>query len=397
MKTITYFSALSLSLFISSCAPQSAENGKTEEHHHHEGASNHIEISQQQMNTVDIQLGTVRKIELGGSLKVNGSIEVSPTAVADVAPMFSGIVSAINVTEGQRVTAGMPVAYIDNADVIDIQQQYLEAIEEASLASIEYDRQQMLNSQGAGVLKNLQQAETADKIARAKVDGLASRLRLAGISLVEVSNGTITSRVPVKSPISGIVSGISAVVGSYADMSAPLLSIVDNSNVYCILRVYEQDIDRVAVGQDVIMKLTNGEDTQFSGTVEKINHTLDPVTKTMSVRVKIDADSDLLLVPSMAVSAIINTGSRLEDALPSSAFVASGGKNYLFRLEDVEDEGGTTMYHFDKVEVITLNSELGMTSFLLADGKEAGDSTRFVTANAFYLGSATSDHGEHDH
>lgn len=397
MEKLYRYGILTLATLMMACAPQAAESHDDEEHHHHEGESNHVELSQKQLNTVGIELGNIRQIELGNGLRVTGTIEVNPSASAEVAPMLPGIVVAINAVEGQTITQGTPIAYIENADIIETQQQYLEALDEAALAKSEYERQKALNEQGAGVLKNLQQAETTYNIANIRVEGLVSRLKVADISPAAVTEGKFVTRVPVKAPISGTITKINAVVGSYADMSTPLLTIINNQGIYASLRVYEQDVERLRVGQNVEIRPTNAEGAPIAGVIEKINQTINPETKAMSVRVRITQGKAPMLLSGMAINALINTGTQLVMALPEGAFVSSGGKSYVFLEKGSEKENGQRMYHFDKVEVLPDATDLGMTSFTFVDQVEVKPTTRFVISNAFYLGSATSDHGEHNH
>jgi multidrug resistance efflux pump len=61
-----------------------------------------------------------------------------------------------------------------------------------------------------------------------------------GISPGKVSNGNLRSGLVITSPISGTVSTINAQIGSYVDVSSPVLEIIDNSSIHLDLQVLKE-------------------------------------------------------------------------------------------------------------------------------------------------------------
>ncbi len=389
--------AVAMSMTFASCGngAGTAQTDNDKGHQHTDGESSEVELSDVQLRTVDITLGHIERKELGSAIHANGMLSVNPQDVADVAPLTPGIVTRMDVVEGRHVKAGQPVAYIENTDIITMQQNYLAASDELTLATQEYDRQKALDEQGAGVKKNLQQAQTALRIARTNAEGLSAQLRLIGLDPATAASGKIADRVPVKAPISGIVSKISVNTGGFVDMQTPIMTIVDNNAVYCRLNIFEKDIEFVKPGQKVDIRLTNRQNTGLSGTVDDINYAIDSDSKAIVVRVKLTDPAGESLVPGMAVTALINTGKETVDALPEDAVVSSAGKSYIFVVEDIHDEDGHKAYHFKKVEVKAGTTEMGYTPIIPSEA--IGPDTQVVTSNAFYLASMTADHGEHSH
>ena len=97
----------------------------------------------------------------------------------------------------------------------------------------------------------------------------------------------------------------------------------------------------------------------------------------------------------MPVIGIITSENSEVDALPDDAIVMSEGRCYVFAVESQEEEHGETMTHFKKMEIISGLKDRGYTQVKFLTPVEEG--TKFVVKNAFYLGSMTSEHGEHDH
>lgn len=361
-----------------------------EDHEHAHGESDEIELSEAQMDAVGITLGHPESKALSEILKTNGVLAIDPRYEAVGSPLLAGTVSRICVSEGQKVGAGTVLAYIDAAEVPVIQQTYREAKAEHEAAVAEFSRQEALASHGAGVRKNLEAARSALSIAAIRLEGLEARMRQLGISLDGNSR-----TVPVKADISGTVTAVTVKTGGFADMQQPVATIIDNSKVYCLLKVFEKDIPSVEKGMEVEMRLTNNPSVTFSGKVLELNPVLEADTKTAPVKVSIDLGDKSNLIPGMGVSASITTGGKQVMAMPEDAVVSSGGKSYIFVLEDIHEEEGEKMYHFEKREVITGLSSMGYVEITPLQPLETD--TKVVTSNAFFLGSMSSDHGEHSH
>lgn len=398
MKTISYkslFAAFALTLC---CSCSGGNNGsdahQKSEHNHTEGETDEVEITQRQIETVGITLGHIGKKQLSDVIHATGELAVNPQDQAVASPLLPGIVTRICVRQGDYVRAGSPVAYVENTEIVTLQQDYLTAVDEKGLIEQEYNRQKALAEQGAGVRKNYEQAQTSMKVVTTRCDGLGRRLSQLGISPRQVESGNISTEIAVKADISGVVSDVMVKTGSFADMQTPVVSIIDNNAVYCNLRIFEKDLAHIAIGQSVEISLTNRTGSEIIGKISEITRAIDPATKSISVRVSVsDPTPDML--PGMAVTALISTGDEDVDALPDDAVVTSGGKSYIFVLEDRHEENGETACHFKRTEVITGAREHGFTQITPISPLETNATV--VTSNAFYLNSMASDHGEHSH
>jgi cobalt-zinc-cadmium efflux system membrane fusion protein len=393
MKTIYYLivAAIALQFSLYSCNNSTEEKTEQEE----TGETNKVQINKIQLTNVGIKLGHIERRAMSNVIHANGELAVAPQDEALAAPLFSGIISRICVIEGQYVKAGQPVAYIENTEIVAIQQNYLTAAQEAELAQQEYNRQKALSEQGAGVRRNLEQAEATLKIAKTRKNGIAQQLRQLGISANKVSAGNISNTIAVTADISGIVSKIFVKTGSFADMQTPVVNIVNNNAVFCELQIFEKSLPQVHIGQNVDLKLTNSTNTPLSGIITDINRAIDPETRTINVRVKLNNHDNTILIPGMAVTALINTDSQEVDALPDEAVVTSGGKSYIFVLQGSnKNESEKENYNFVRTEVVEGIKALGYTQIIPIE--PLPESAIIAVANAFYLNSMASDHGEED-
>ena len=374
--------------FLSQSKAETSESENQEE----EIDFQNIPLSEKQVKAVDLKMGEAQEREMDAMLHVNGSLVLRAQDMGNVSSLMGGIVKNVYVKEGQMVSRGQVVATIENTDVVTLQREYYTAYKESEMARLELDRQKKLASAGAGIKKTLQMSEKNYKVAQANLLGTGRQLQQMGISTKEVAKGKFTTVFPLRAPISGTVSDMQASLGSYADMQTPLMKIRNNHAVECDLNVFEKDIAKVKVGDQVLVSLTNQPGVNVSGRVYGMNQYLNKGTKSVAVHVKLDVKRGAKLFEGMYVSGQIATGVQLCMTLPDKAIVSADGKQYVFALNQQHSKGGT--YSFSRHEVTTGVSNNGYTEVALCKHLKKGQ--KIVTDNAFYLASLTGDHGEED-
>lgn len=364
-------------------------DGHDHEEHEESDSFDDIPLTQQQVSTAELRMSEVQTRELDATLRVTGTLVLRPQSMADVSSLMGGVVRSILVSEGQRVAKGQVVATVENTSVVTLQREYFTALRESEAARAELTRQQTLAKAGAGVAKNLQQAETAARIADASLTGIGQQLRQMGISPKSVASGSFATVFPLRAPISGTVSRISASIGSYADMQSPLLAIRDNSAMECDLNVFEKDVAKVAVGDRVELLLANQPGRVLRGRVYGVNQYFNDAAKSVAVHVRLDAAPRQGLIDGMYVSGTIATGRQKCRALPSQAIVSTEGKSYIFALNG-KPRGGK--YSFSRHEVTTGVTSDGFTEVDLCE--HIRPDSRIVTDNVYYLASLTGEHAD---
>lgn len=382
-------------------AKQTGQEAHAHEDHEHgeEIDFDHIPLTEKQVNAVDLKMGMAQNREMDATISAKGALVLRAQNMGEVASLMGGVVKAIYVKEGQLVKKGQMVATVENTDVVSLQREYFTAYKESELAKVDMERQLLLSKQGAGVKRTLQQAQKDYQVAHANLLGIGRQLAQMGISTSAVAKGKFTTAFPLHAPISGVVSQLTASLGSYADMQTPLMKIRNTQAVECDLNVFEKDLAKVKVGNRVTFSLTNQPGVKLSGTVYGMNQYFNDGSKSVAVHVKMDDASlktsrinHVKLFDGMYVSGQIATGSQRCLALPSQAIVSTDGKQYVFALNGEPKKGE---YSFSRHEVTTGVTGGGFTEVKLCDHLKAGK--KIVTDNAFYLASLTGEHGEHAH
>jgi len=403
MKRHTYkaiyltFSMLLGVTLLASCGSSSADkqeekNAPAAEEKETAAHTDVVEISEEQLKAVDITIGKLEQKNLNAVVKASGQLAVPPQNQADVNVLMGGIVRKITVLEGQTISKGKPVAWLENLEFVKMQQEYLTTKNAFAFTQEELKRQQELNQAEAGTGKVLQQVQANYNADKAKLLGLEKQLQQLGIDPVSVANGNFVTQIPVVAPISGTIGHISINTGTFTDPGKPLMEIIDNSEIHCDLIVFEKDLFKVKPGQQVNFVLTNQNNQQIHGEIYGVNKSFEDASKGIIVHAIIKDAARYKLIPGMYVTALIDVGNQLTTAVPVDALVRSEGKDYIYMLA-AEEPG--KHYQFKKVEVVTGVTELGYTQITPLEALPG--KVQIVTKGAFYVLSKSAGGEEEEH
>lgn len=370
-----------------STAPKEEEHGEEEVDH------SNIALEAEQLKSMKFGVGRMEEREMTELLTANGQLVLRAQNMAEVTSKVAGVVQKVFVVEGQKVGKGQVLATVENPEIVVLQREYYQACKEADFAKAEMERQQYLQSQGAGLGKNLQQAQANYRIAQAKEMGIARQLQQFGVSVSAVKEGKFTTSFPLVSPIAGTVSAITASLGSYADMQTPIMTIRNNDAVQCDLNVFERDLNKVKVGAKVWIALTNQEGAEVEGTVTGINDYFNEGSKSVAVHVKVNNPGTAKLFDGMYVTGRIAVGVERLLAVPTEAIVKEDGKAYVFVHKEKHALDTKMKHHFSRHEVKVGVESNGYTQVTPLDKFDRD--LQIVTTNSFYLASMLGEHGEH--
>lgn len=142
----------------------------------------------------------------------------------------------------------------------------------------------------------------------------------------------------VLAPLAGVVALRDVEVGELTSMGAPAFRLVDLGQPVLNLRVPQDALRRLAVGQQVDVTAVTDADARFSGRVRTVNPVLDTATGT--VRVIVDLVPAPGLVPGLFCEARIVTAARAEALLVDKrAVLYDDDQPVFFALAD----GGLTV------------------------------------------------------
>jgi len=343
-----------------------------------------------QTSTADktIETEIVTAAPFAGVVTATGKILVPEDRAAVIGPVNQGRIVKLYAGQGTRVRKGQKLAELESADIDQAEADYLKALADSEnakrsasaelrLAQQTYDRTKALYEKTVVPGKNLQSAEHDLEVAKATAENniastkatlTAARRHLLILGLKDSAIDALGSRpglaatFSLNSPIDGVVVERNATIGATVGPDASVFKIIDISRVWIDANVFEKDLPRVRVGQQVRVMTTAFPGSAFSGRVIFINSVVDPESRTVRVRTEVP-NADGRLKPDMFANVEITTdvaGNAI--SVLQSAVLDDGGKSFVFVAEDngyKKRQVQTGIKTGDRVEIV--------------DGVKAGD------------------------
>ncbi|MDD4341178.1 MAG: efflux RND transporter periplasmic adaptor subunit, partial [Kiritimatiellae bacterium] len=122
--------------------------------------------------------------------------------------------------------------------------------------------------------------------------------------------------------------------GQYVEAGMRLFTVADLSRVWVQLDAYESDLRWLRIAQTVELQTEAYPGDTFTGPIAFISPVLDPMTRTVKVRVEV-ANTDERLKPGMFVHAVVQAaatenGSQMPLVIPASAPLVTGKRAVVY-------------------------------------------------------------------
>ena len=289
-------------------------------------------FNSKQIKSAAIQEGFATRQMIGLTIYANGTIEVPPQNKTIIAAQFGGFINSLSVLDGMVVKRGQTLFTIEDPEIIQLQQDYLEVIGNIEYLDAELERQKILVNQDAGSLKSMQMAKAQYSAAVAKRSGLSAKLDMAGVNRKQLNSGNLQRTISVSSPFDGVVTKVNVNVGSYALPTDHLLEIIDLKHAHAEVIVFEKDLKRLKIGQKVKLNFTDGNE-EATASVFLIGREIG-ANRTVKVHCHLDKENSKI-PPGSYFKASIFTNPNELFCVPSEAIVEMNGKNVVFYSKDV--------------------------------------------------------------
>jgi cobalt-zinc-cadmium efflux system membrane fusion protein len=267
---------------------------KTDENQANANPSNITLTDVQRRN---IKLTTVASGRFRKTVDTTGVVDFdNDQATAMLAP-FSGTVSKLYVQPGAKVKKGDPLATVISPDYASAVSAYRKALGTAQntrrLADLDKD---LLAHQGVSA-REARQAETDAASAESDRDAALQSLRSLGVDpamVKDTQEGKVTAAVQgtIRSPITGTVVERLIQPGQLLQASTtPVFTVADLSKVWVMAHIFGSDLAAVHLGD---LADISGPGKSLSGTVDNIAAEVDPITRSIAVRIVVNNPGDFL-------------------------------------------------------------------------------------------------------
>ena len=289
-KSLKLAGAVALAaLFAAGCSPKSETQNSPQ--------GKNVTLTQAQRQKIrlhSVAAGPFRK-----TVDSTGVVDFDNDQATIVLAPFSGPVSRLLVSPGDKVNKGDPLAAVvspDFATAVSAYRKTLVAARNArKLADMDKD---LLSYQGVSEREE-EQAQTDAAGAEADRDAALQSLKSMGVDpqvVTDTMDGKPTARVEglIRSPLAGTVVERPITPGQLLQAGTTnCFTIANLSRVWVIAHIFDSDLASVHVG-DVAEVSTGLASRTLSGTVDNIAAEVDPATRSVAVRVAVDNPGDFL-------------------------------------------------------------------------------------------------------
>ena len=247
---------------------------------------------------------------------------------ANIVPKISERITGIGVHVGDRILKGTIVIDLDKSGASS---QFYQAQAGYRNAEKTLERMKSLYAEGAISLQALDETQTAYEVSKANFEAARGAVELT-------------------SPISGVVTALSANLGELATPGAALATVARVDRMKVIFNVSEEDAAKLAVGREVRIATESAGETDPAGKIVQMSKSADVRSRSFEVRavfantrgpgfkpgmfcravVRLSGASDALVVPNAAIQS---------DGASQRVFVVSKGRAYLRQVRTGMTDG----------------------------------------------------------
>lgn len=252
----------------------------------------------------------VDEIEALGTLQANENVMLTSSVTERV--------TRINFDDGQRVEMGAVLIEMDAAEEVARLREERSRLAEAQR---QVDRLKPLVAKG---MTTQSAADTANLVLE------TSRARIPAIQ-AQINERRIIA------PFSGKLGLRNISVGAIVESGTLITTIDDDSMMKLDFSVPEVFISALKEGVIIEAETKVYPNRLFKGVISSVDSRIDPTTRSISVRTRLD-NPDNLLKPGMLMRVKIEQNRREALLLPEEAFIPKGDKNYVYVVIQDGDE-----------------------------------------------------------
>lgn len=326
-----------------------------------------VTLTKEQQQSIHIY--TVEPSQYRTTITTTGVVDFDHNRATDILAPFSGPVTRVLVTLGQHVAKGQALAEADSPDFATAVGAYRKAIITAKAADAVAANDRVLYAHQAISQRENAQAQ-ADAVG-ADADRTAALQALVALHMdpktiadIRAGKQVTHGQGVIRAPIAGTLVQKSIAPGqTLAAGTTPCFTIADTSKMWVMAQVFGDDVTRVQTGDPATVVLGDGS-KPVSGTVTNVGAVVDPDTRSVNARVRVDNPHGALK-KQMYVTVHIQSRSEYKGLLIPVSAVLRNDENLPF-VYVVEPNGSYAR------RSVSLGTRVG-DRYVIPEGVHPGD------------------------
>jgi len=221
---------------------------------------------------------------------------------------INGVIDSINFREGDMVNKGDIIASLNKKDAqlkVDYAKSKLESTKTQALAAKKkYEIHKNLYDIGGIIKAKLEEVELEAKSASEQAKSAEVELKSAEAEF---------QKTDLAASREGVLGIREAEAGEFVTPNNKIATLYDISEIFVELGIVEKEVDKVTLGQDVIVTVDAHSGATFKGKVDYIYPVIEGKSRTLTAKVRLQ-NPDVQLLPGMFARAMI-TVAEFKDAM----------------------------------------------------------------------------------
>lgn len=282
------------------------------------------------IQNMGIRTITAERRNLGKTIKTQGRVTADDERIYNIHSRTGGWIENLYlVTEGDHIERKDELVDFYSPWINRAQLDLIEALEEFDLVAFEPERKAELD---------------------AKIDSYRNTLRSLKVPPMDLMRieqyRKVLNTVQITSPASGWITELNVSEGSYVEPYQTMFTVVDLSEVWIMVDIFEHQAPWVKKGNKVSVTSPAIPGREWIGKIDFIYPEINPVSRTLRARIEVTNPDEALLL-NMFVQVEISDGASKKNAVtvPREAIILTGEREIIVKYQG--------RGHFQPVDVKT--------------------------------------------
>jgi Cu(I)/Ag(I) efflux system membrane fusion protein len=299
------------------------------------GEANDLMLTDSQIRLANITIQKVTSQPIGQTVVVNAKLTVDQNLSEIVSSRAAGRIEKLYVKEtGRTIRKGEPLYQLYSESLLTLQQEFLLAKEQYEIFG------------------------SSEKRYKSFYDAARRKLILYGLTERQVEklaqNRTVQNSITLLSPVSGVVTEISAAEGQYVSEGTGLLKIENIGKLWLEAEMYPNETSLAKVGDRIKVSVTGYDNENVEATIDFLSPEYRANSQIVVMRASLQ-NPDQKYKPGMQAQVFFSHSSKKALAIPVDAVIRDGRGAHVYVQRGVNTFRSkmvkTGMEDFDKVEI----------------------------------------------
>jgi len=245
-------------------------------------------------------------------IEVRGNVD-SRTNV-DVSAEMSGILTAVNIKEGQYIEEGEVMAVIDSEN---LEKSIAELESQLDFATTIFEKRDRLWKKNIGT----------------EIDYLQAKNNKESLENQLATLNTQLDKAEIKAPFSGTVEQVPVKRGQLVQPGSPVALLVSNADMYISAEVSEAYVGKFRRGDDVSVNIPS-LDKNFDSKIISVGRVINPASRTFTIEVRLPRVDQYLKTNLVARIALTDYEANDAIVIPSRIIQEDLKGNFVYLVKD---------------------------------------------------------------